>query len=186
VAGFTLAPGLEAKVARMVTPAVVEIAREVERDAKELAPATKDWVSMRDARVRHTHVQADDDNNTDTRGIPDNLRFAIKSMQWDREHRGLGPMTYLRFPGDESSRAYVNLIHCRCRAEIDPDGIAKLISTEQPVVGRHEVTVKVVCEGNWVVASEFGTVYPGNLIAEPARFMGRAASQVAARRRARR
>jgi hypothetical protein len=178
VAGFTPAPGLEELVAAMIAPQIHDIAKEVEREAKRLAPPIKTWISMRDGRVRHTH------KGTDGQKVPANLRFKIESMEWDREHRGVGPNTYMRFPKDETSRAVVNILNCRCRVQFDKNGIAKHIKAGPAKVEGTKVVSVVSVKGEWVVAAEFGTVYPGQLVAKGNRFMGRAALNVALRSRA--
>lgn len=180
MARFTPAPDLLAKVARIVTPAVVGIAGDVEARAKAHAPPTKTWVHMNDALVRKQHRKAGGQE------VPDNLRFILDSFQWDMEHRGVGPDSYLRFPRDESSRCFVQLVHCRCSIKVDADGIAKLISAGEPVFTGDAVVVNVVAEGDWVVEAEFGTIYPGDLVAPGVSYIGRAAREVAAEHRARR
>lgn len=176
MAKFTPEPGLEMQLARMLAPAVQRIAQQVEVEAKRLAPPTKRWVTVGDERVRPTHVAAQG------QVVPENLRFKLNSMDWDIEHRGVGPYTYMREPRDRSSRAIANLKNCRCVAHKDPDGIARHINTGQPVVAGKRVTVTVSVEAPLVVEAEVGTVYPGNLIAEGTFFMSRAAAIVAARR----
>jgi hypothetical protein len=176
MAKFTVAPGLEERLALMIAPKVEEIGRRVERQARILAPPTKRWVTVADHDMRRTHIQANGQE------VPDNLRFEINSMQWDRDHRGVGPKTYMKFPRDESSRAVANLKNCECRADKIPDGISKNIRTLPPVVTGQKVTVTVVAEGQWVVAAEVGTVYPGNLVAPGTFYMARAAGMVAASR----
>ncbi|MBZ6253620.1 phage head morphogenesis protein [Streptomyces olivaceus] len=176
MAKFTPAPGLEEALARMLAPDVRRIAMQVEVQAKRLAPPTKRWVTVGDDRVRPTHVHAQGQM------VPGNLRFAINSMEWDRKHRGVGSKTYMLEPRDESSRAVANLKNCRCTTHKDPDGIAKHINTGQPVVAGKKVTVTVSVQAPLVVEAEVGTVYPGNLVADGAHFMSRAAAIVAARR----
>ncbi|MEV8344548.1 hypothetical protein [Streptomyces niveus] len=173
---FTPAPGLEEALARMVAPAVHRIARQVEVEAKRLAPPVKRWVTVGDNRVRPTHIAAQGQE------VPGNLRFAINSMDWDRRHRGVGDKTYMRAPKDESSRAVANIKNCRCTTHNIRDGIAKNISTGQPVVAGKKVTVTVTARAHLVVEAEVGTVYPGGLVADGAHFMSRAAAIVAARR----
>ncbi|TXS56545.1 hypothetical protein [Streptomyces sp. t39] len=175
MAKFTPARGLEEQLARMLAPAVHRIARQVEIEAKRLAPPTKRWVTVGDNRVRPTHVAANGQE------IPDNLRFKITSMRWNVEHRGVGPHTYMLKPLDQSSRAVANLKNCRCSAHKDPDGIARHINTGQPIVAGKKVMVTVSVKAPLVVEAEVGTVYPGNLRAEGTWFMSRAAATVAAR-----
>lgn len=174
MATFRVAPGLEEQLALMIAPKVEDIARRVERHAKVLAPPTKKWITVADDKVRPTHVAAHGQE------VPDNLRFEINSMQWDRDHRGLGPITYMLEPRDQSSRAVANIKNCRCHAQSIADGISRNIRTLPPVVAGKKVTVKVVAEGKWVVPAEVGTVYPGNLEAKGAYYMARAAAMVAA------
>lgn len=185
--------GLEQKVALMVARPLERIAEQVEREAKVLAPGTKEWVSKLDAKVRHTHRAPSGHGQV----VPENLRFALDSMSWDITNRGVGPKTYMTAPRDQTGGAYINagegsqpLNNCRCTLRLDPQGVAKLISHEQPVISGKRVSVKVVCEGNLVVPAEFGTEYPagvyGTATAPGARFMQTAAAMVAAQRRARR
>ncbi|MDV6291269.1 hypothetical protein R2F25_38305 [Streptomyces sp. UP1A-1] len=176
MAKFTPAPGLEEQLAQMLAPAVHRIAQKVEIEAKRLAPPTKRWVTVGDDKVRPTHVEAQGQE------VPGNLRFTLNSMQWDMRHRGVGPHTYMTEPRDHSSRAIANLKNCRCSMHRDPDGIARHINTGQPVVAGKKVTVTVSVQAPGVVEAEVGTVYPGNLVAEGAFFMARAAAIVAAMR----
>ncbi|MFN1193376.1 hypothetical protein ACK03K_34495 [[Kitasatospora] papulosa] len=176
MAKFVPARGLEEALAQMVAPAVHRIARQVEIEAKRLAPPVKRWVTVGDDQVRPTHVSAQG------QAVPGNLRFAINSMDWDRRHRGVGEKTYMRAPKDQSSRAIANIRNCRCTTHSDPDGIAKNINTGPPVVAGKKVTVTVSARGHLVVEAEVGTVYPGNLVADGAHFMSRGAAIVAARR----
>ncbi|MFI1201611.1 hypothetical protein ACH4VR_19530 [Streptomyces sp. NPDC020883] len=176
MARFTPNPALETLLARMVALDIQRVAHQVEVEAKRMAPPTKRWVTAADDNVRPTHMQAQGQL------VPGNLRFTVNSMDWDRNHRGVGPNTYMRQPRDESSRAVANLKNCRCTMAIDPDGIARNIRTGQPIITGKKVTVTVTARGPLVVEAEVGTVYPGNLAAEGVHFMARAAAVVAARR----
>ncbi|MGC4950903.1 hypothetical protein ACLQ2N_32525 [Streptomyces sp. DT224] len=176
MAKFHVEPGLEQKLAQLIAPQVHEIARRVERQAKVFAPPTKKWITVADDKVRPTHAAAHGQE------VPANLRFKIKSMRWDMQHRGLGPTTYMKEPRDSSSRAVANIKNCRCHAQSISDGISRNIRTLPPVVAGSTVTVKVIAEGEWVVPAEIGTVYPGNLEAKGAFYMARAVAAVAARR----
>ncbi|WP_031102308.1 hypothetical protein [Streptomyces sp. NRRL S-146] len=176
MAKFTPNPALESLLARMISPHVQRIAHQVEIEAKRLAPPTKRWVTVADDEVRPTHVRAQG------QVVPGNLRFTINSMDWDRKHRGVGPSTYMLRPRDGSSRAVANLKNCRCTSTIDPDGIARNISTGQPIINGKKVTVTVTARAPMVVDAEVGTVYPGGLVADGTHFMSRAAAIVAARR----
>ncbi len=182
---LTLAKDLYAKVALLVAPEVEATAVEVEREAKRIAPATKQWESQRDARVRHTHVGADNKYGSKDKALPDNLRFEVTSMDWDRENLGLGPITYMKEPRDRSSGAYVNLVNCRCYTVVHPDGMAEFISSTPAKVTGSEVSALAVAEGEHVLKAEYGDEYPGGLVAKGTMFMHRAAANTAVRRRIR-
>ncbi|MFE2723902.1 hypothetical protein [Kitasatospora sp. NPDC059327] len=174
MARFEAVPGLEELVAAMVAPEIGRIADEVADRAKRLAPPTKQWVTVADDRVRHTHVQ------TEGQSVPNNLRFKVPSMDWDRRHRGLGAHTYMKAPRDQTSRAVANIKNCRCHTMLDPVGISRGINSGPPIVAGNHVTVTVVCEGDLVVQAELGDVYPGGLVAAGAHFMARATRAVSA------
>lgn len=172
---------LDELVARMVQRKITRIAEEVADQAKTDAPRTKTWVSRRDGRVRKTHVHAD----LTQREIPENTRFKLKSMDWDREHRGLGPYTYMRWPRDETSRAVANIINCRCVVEYNPSGISRLVQVEKARTHGAVTRAVVRVKGKLAVQAERGDAYAGDLIAAGTHFLSRAASAVAARRRGR-
>ncbi|MFJ5121962.1 hypothetical protein [Kitasatospora sp. NPDC088548] len=174
MAKFIPVPGLEALVASLVAPEVRRVGEKVVAEARRLAPPTKRWVTVADNRVRHTHVQAEGQT------VPNNLRFAVPSMDWDRRHRGVGAFTYMKAPRDQSSRAVANLKNCRCQVATDPKGVARGINARLPVIAGNTVKVTVVCEGDLVVQAELGDVYPGGLVAAGLHFMARAARTVAA------
>jgi hypothetical protein len=178
MARFTAAPGLNELVARMVADRVKDIAQEVEVEAKTLAPPTKSWRSQRDPAVRPTH---DQHGGVDGQEVPANLRFDLKSMDWDIEHRGVGPRTYMLTPKDESSGAVANLENCRCTFDLDYEGISREIKTGELVQEGARVSVKVACEAHLAVAAERGEVYPMGNVSNGTFFMQGAASTVRAR-----
>lgn len=177
-----IARDLEQRLALAVAPIVHDVAKDAEKKAKSYAPATKVWVSRRDGRVRHTHDLADREHGE----IPENARFKVKSMQWDRDNRGVGEYTYMRWPRDESSRAYVNLVHCRCVAVYKRGGMAESIEAGPVRVEGNVASNIVTAKGKYVLMAERGDFYPGDLIAEGTFFMSRAARDAAAESRARR
>ncbi|MFI6686605.1 hypothetical protein [Streptomyces sp. NPDC050485] len=176
MAKFTPNPALESLLLQMIAPHVQRIAHQVEVEAKRLAPPTKRWITVADEQVRPTHAAAQGQI------VPGNLRFTVNSMDWDRRHRGAGQSTYMLQPRDQSSRAVANLKNCRCTTTVDPQGIARNITTGQPIIAGKKVTVTVTVRGPMVVEAEVGTVYPGNLAVDGAHFMARATAIVAARR----
>ncbi|HET9656743.1 MAG TPA: hypothetical protein VFP72_15430, partial [Kineosporiaceae bacterium] len=154
---------------------VDRIISEVADRAKKHAPPGKLWRSKEDSRVRPTHVHAHG------QVVPGNLRFSVPSMQWDMEHRGLGPATFMRYPKDESSRAVVNIVNCRCVADDLPDHVKDMIRAEKARLEGARVHGKVIAEGPFVVQAEYGDVYPLGLVADGAFFMTRAAAEAQAR-----
>ncbi|MFE0422918.1 hypothetical protein [Streptomyces sp. NPDC058953] len=71
----------------MIAPSVHRIAHQVEIEAWRLVPPTKRWITMANNVVCPAHRQAHDQT------VPANLRFTVRSMDWDRRHRGVGPCT---------------------------------------------------------------------------------------------
>ncbi len=183
-AKFTAAPDVTQRVVGMVVPPTRRIAERLADHARDLAPPTKVWITVETGRGPCEHCRPL--NGVE---IPDNLRFGGKSFAWDmgigRElpPRGapvIGPVTYLLFPRDETSRGVVFVKHCQCVFRSVADGISKTISTEEPLILADQVRVDVVSEGNYVVASEFGMVYPDGQESLGARYMGGAVDLTAA------
>lgn len=203
MAGFKARADLDAIVAHMVKDKVTEVARQASVIAKREAPPTKTWVSMRDGAVRMPHVHADGDE------LPANLRFKLTAFAWDLEHPGAVPIaverggagkgkktswprtaqtvpgrySYLRFPRDKSQGHFVQIVNCRCQLEMDPEGVAKMISVTPAVVSGTKVQAKVVAEGKYVVEAERGDVYEYDLIADGEWFMRKAVLEMGARAR---
>ena len=199
MARFTVRPDLDEVVARMVAPKVGEVARETARVAKKHAPPTKTWLSMRDNRVREPHVHADGDE------LPDNLRFKLTAFAWDLEHPGALPIggetggdgtskwpdaetvpgrySYLRYPRDKSQGHLVQIVNCRCVLQMDPDGVAKMISVTPVKVVGAKATATVVAQGAYVIEAERGDVYEYDLVAPPTNFMRDTVHEMVARAR---
>lgn len=179
-AEFTAVPGLDEKVARMVAPEVERIADRLKDRVKLLAPPTKIWITTQSGVCEHCiplHAVE----------IPDNLRFEMESFEWDMQHRGVGATTFLLYPKDESSLAYVAVAHCKCYAMEDPQGIARTVERTHTTVTGPLVQAAVYSEANKVVEAEFGTIYDGGrFVSEGTQFMQKATAQVAAEGRARR
>ncbi|MEQ7008470.1 hypothetical protein ABN028_20050 [Actinopolymorpha sp. B17G11] len=180
MARFKERNGLNEIVARMVAPNIGDVAKKVETEARKLAPPVKEWTTMRDALVRKEHRQ------TDRQRVPANLRFDLPSHPWDREHRGVGERTYMMRPKDYSSKAYVNIIHCRCWVVWDQQGVARHIKAGQPNVEGPVVKARVLCDAHLCVDAEFGTTYPDGNTSYGMRFMGTGAARAAAASRGRR
>jgi hypothetical protein len=159
---------LERQVAKMVSDDVKDIGDRVAVAAKTFAPPEKTWKSLGDPLVRPEHRRADG------QAIPGNLRFVVDSPLYDQQHYGVGPQQLLREPRDPNGSPGV-VINCRCRTEIDPDGIARTIEVGPAVVSGSRVTVRVTCSHDRAREAEFG-----NDVDDGARFMGRGVSAVAA------
>ena len=191
---FYPVPGLDEMVALMVAPEVREVAKDVQRVAKVLAPEAKNWVHQGDSRVRTTHRAAPLDAAWNF-NVPDNLRFRIDTMtrdnsrgwvwDWDahdpesnhvHEHN-----TWMLHPEDWTSGAVANILDCRCRAEHDKNAIRKTVRVGPTRVTGARIRIVVSATGNRIIASEFGETYDSP--APPAvglHWMGRAAATVAA------
>lgn len=197
---FTARKDLGAVVARMVTDELTRIAESVADDARRNAPPTKTWVSVRDGHVRDPHVKADGQE------VPENARFKLNAYEWDVQHPGAhggtirrgdgtgwdgpqartvpGVYSYLNEPRDQTSGTFVQIVNCRCRIQVDQDGIARMVRVVPAVARGSRAVAYVVAEGDGVVVAEKGDVYPGPVtdpIAHGSYFMRRAA--MAARNR---
>jgi hypothetical protein len=177
MARVVLSRALNERVAAMVRDKVSKIADDAAEDIKAGAPPTKRWQSMEDDRVRHTHKRANGQE------VPENLRFEVKSMDWDREHRGLGPQTYMLAPRDETSRAVANIINCRCVPVVLPDGIRDHVEASDAVVAGEKVTASVTCDAPLVRACEHGDVYPGGMVSPGSFFFAKGVAATRARLR---
>lgn len=178
-AKFTPVPGLNELVASMCVDDVDRITRKVEAVAKKLAPPTKEWVTVRDDRVRHSHAGVEGEV------MPSNLRFTLQAFMWDVQHPNIGGVrgdihrgtpggdgwagveanyagsfSYLLEPRDRSGEHFVQIVNCRCTLKIDPQGVARMVSRVRArAVGAH-VKAKVVAQGPHVIGAEYGDEYP--------------------------
>jgi hypothetical protein len=101
VTRFEPAPGLDETVAaRFALPFVERLSEELLTISRVYVPDAKVWVTVRDERVRHTHVE------TDGQVIPENLRYKVPST------KGVG-VDLGRQPRDVAL-PLPNRINCRC------------------------------------------------------------------------
>jgi hypothetical protein len=113
-ARFIPRPGVDQQVAeRLVQPVMHRVIDMLTDEARRRAPAAKTWVTMRDAKVRPTHVHADGQS------IPANLRFLIEKVD------GTG-YELARQPGDRAL-SDANYYNCRCVTATVPQAIAETI-----------------------------------------------------------
>jgi hypothetical protein len=191
---FTPRKDLDQLVARMIVPNVQKVVLETEREAKRQAGPTKKWMTRGDAYVRRTHVAVHGEE------IPDNLRFELKAYQWDVEHPGAVPVSlntsgghdmrdsplagskvYLLEPRDSSPGHYVQIVHCRCYLEIDPNGVAKWVSSTPAKATGTTVRGVVYAKHKHVMGAEYGDVYPGGFLSPGTYFMHRTVGIMKAR-----
>jgi len=195
-AKFTAVKGLDQLVARMIVDDVQKIVVATEAEAKIQAPGTKRWMTRGDSIVRRTHRSVHGEE------IPENLRFELKAYEWDVEHapatggipvelnRGghrfrdaplAGSNVYLKEPRDSSPGHYIQIVHCRCYLEVDPEGVAKWVSSSPAKARGTKVTGVVYAKHKLIHEAEYGDVYPGGVVAEGTYFMHRTVGIMASR-----
>lgn len=152
--------------ARFGVPAVRRAVSMLTDSAKANAPGVRVWVTMRDERVRTTHVDAD------AQMIPDNLRFKVENPKM--------PGTYelARHPRDPAL-SKENAINCRCDDPPLQHPLADSIHGTEPTQVGNRVIGTVETRFPRASESEFGTSED-----EAAHFMTNALREVAARLRA--
>lgn len=115
VTRFEPARDLDAMVAaKMAFPFVERLSTELLGPAKTYAPDAKAWITVRDERVRHTHIE------TDGQTVPENLRYKVPST------KGVGT-DLARVPRD-TALPLPNRINCRCASVPLPGVIAASIN----------------------------------------------------------
>ncbi|MGL5816653.1 MAG: hypothetical protein ACRCYR_03750 [Phycicoccus sp.] len=203
---FTPRPRLDEAVARMIAPKITEAARDVVAPlARSLAPPSKTWVNSGDDRVREPHVTASGQT------VAGNVRFKLTAFEWDIQHPGAahgaggatgdgsgwsgprgrtvpGMHSYLLEPRDPTGGAFVQVVHCRCQAVMDPEGVSRTVGVRDAVAAGTKVTAYVYAEGELAMQAEHGDIYPfpvSEPVADGTRFMHRAASLAANTLRAR-
>lgn len=141
---------LEAQIAaRLTAPAVSQLARIAADGARRAAPATKHWVNMGDQRVRPEHRYV--------APVPENLRFTLKTSEWEVRHDGIPPHQLAERPRDPSlSRGQLEP-PCRCELSTQPSEIARAITAHPAGRAGHRVSARVTCEAELCVTAEFGT-----------------------------
>lgn len=166
-ARFEPVRGLDEQIAvRIAQPHLRRVLDALTDEAQRRAPAVKVWVTMRDERVRRTHMDADG------QAVPENLRFKIGKPDNPADYE-LG-----RHPRDQALSAG-NAINCRC----DDPHIPHLLRDTIHSTGVH-VTGTVVhgeVETRFPRAGESEVGTSGD---EAARFFGGALDEVALRLRA--
>ncbi len=165
--GFEPAAGLEYEIARKFgVPAIRRALEMLEDAAQTKAPETRAWITMRDGKVRQSHMDADGQT------IPANLRFRL-------DHPNLpGTVELARHPRDPTISA-ANAANCRCHDATIPHLLRDSIhKTDVQQIGTR-VQGSVETRFPRAAESEFGTDEDA-----PAHFMTGALQEVAARLRA--
>ena len=158
-----IADGLDNVVAERFMKPRVDRALDMLKDAAQSkAPATRAWVTMRDERVRKSHI------DSDGQVIPANLRFKVPKPG------GVG-IEMARHPRDPNLSAG-NRINCRCDDPTIPHLLRVTIVRTPVTVSGTRVEGSVETRFPRAPESEFGTSEDA-----PAHFMTTALREVALR-----
>lgn len=167
VSRFEPAPDLDARVAVLFARPNVERLNEAVRDiARAKAPDVRIWLTVRDERVRRTHVR------TDGQTIPDNLRFKLPVIS------GVGH-DLARHPRD-SNLPIAQRANCRCADPVLRGVLAATIHALPAVLQGTRVVAQTETRFPRAAESENGTTED-----QGAFFMRDALREVAARLNAR-
>lgn len=150
---------------RIVQPHVRRALDMLEDAARAGAPPTRVWVTMRDERVRKSHM------DSDGQVIPGNLRFRVPKADGTPGH------DLARHPRDPNLPP-ANRIGCRCADPTIPHLLAESIHKTEPSIIGTRVEGSVYTRFPRAPESEFGG--DGD---EPAHFMTNALREVALRLR---
>lgn len=162
VSRFEPAPGLDETVARRFAyPFVERLSEELLGPARRYAPDAKTWITMRDEKVRHTHIE------TDGQTIPENLRYKVLSTS------GVGN-DLARKPRDPAL-PFLNRVECRCESTPVPGLVAQSIRKMPTLLQGTRVSGGIETSFPRAAESEMGT--SGDTAAH---FMERALNEVAA------
>jgi hypothetical protein len=158
-------PDLDAQIARTVGMRAVErLKRQVEHGAKARAPAAKVWMTVKDDRVRPSHVLAHGQT------IPENLRYKLQAMIYVRKGRGPGghainpaggweltPLVDLARKPRDPSLPIEQKAECRCESVIIVDGVARTIHSGPTEVAGTRARAEVYTRFPRAAESEVGT-----------------------------
>jgi hypothetical protein len=157
--------GLDQEIARRFgVPAIRRALDMLQDSARTNAPETRTWVTMRDERVRPSHVKADGQT------IPANLRFKLDAK--------IGGVDLARHPRDPALPE-AQRINCRCDDPTLPHLLRESIHSTDPIQEGTVVHGSVYTDFPRAAESEFGTSED-----EAAYFMTNALREVAMRLRA--
>lgn len=183
MAKFVISGTLRKKVADQVRPELNRIAREITEDAKLKAPRDKHWVNMGDNVVRPEHRYVEP--------VPSNLRFTLRTPEYDLAHYGVGPTQMGPRPhakDDTGVNGFTpglwarslpggGVTVCRCQLYTSSSSmLAEKIEAHLAVVDGGRLRVSITCDHPLAEDAEFG-----NSVDEGARFMGQAIRDAARR-----
>lgn len=158
-----LIDGLDVVIAERYMKPRVDNALDMLRDAaRTRAPGVRVWITMRDERVRRTHV------DTDEQTIPANLRFHVPKTDGTGTEMG-------RFPRDPALHIS-NRANCRCHDESMSHPLRESIHRTPSMLSGTRVEGSVETRYPRAAESEFGTSED-----EAAHFMSGALEEVARR-----
>jgi len=147
-----LVPDLDQRVAEKIGRPALDRALARMRDRARLeAPVTRVWVTMRDERVRTSHVR------TDGQAIPDNLRFKVPKVNAGNDANDVRfGFDLARFPRD-ADLPIGNRINCRCSDPVVPNLLKDSIHSTGARIAGSRVTGEVYTNFPRAAESERGT-----------------------------
>lgn len=149
---FVPASDLDVTVARrIVAPRVERLLHRVEEEAQRLAPGAKVWMTVRDERVRPSHVYADGQE------VPDNLRFKLPKVNTGNDVNDIRAGFDLARTPRDPDLPIGNRINCRCEDIPVLDAIAREIHSTPVLVTGTKVRGQVVCTYPRAAEAEYGT-----------------------------
>lgn len=148
---FQPGPDLDLRVARQhLAPRVDRAASAIRDEAQRRAPDAKVWVTMRDERVRATHVSADGQT------IPANVPYILaKPGRGNLESEMVGGDRDLGMRPRDPALSLGNRIRCRCESLPVPQAIARAIHRTPTQVVGPRVSATVEARFPRVVESEY-------------------------------
>lgn len=143
---FRPGPQLSERVAaRWAVPEAHRLTQQLVDRVKANVPPAHIWITVRDDRVRPTHV------STDGQSIPGNLRFEVEHPREDNTYE------MAREPRD-AALSLSNRINCRCRLHRDPGMIGETVASSGVLLQGTRATATVSVNFHRIVESE----HPGS------------------------
>lgn len=169
VSRFVPAPDLDVRVAAMIRPRIDRLNEDVRDAARRRAPEVKVWMTMRDERVRRSHIL------TDGQAIPENLRFKVPKVATGNDINDVRAGFDLARQPRDPALPIGNRIRCRCEAVYLMGVLAASIHSLPSVLQGTRVVAETETRFHRAAESENGTSED-----TPAYFMRDALREVAA------